>query len=126
MKVRLFRHIFVALLFLAGQARGNGVWDGIYVGKMDNVAERSSGRACGGGRIKRIRVHNNVFIFPYNESEGVSIPAKIDANGVVTGETNSARAGARIEARIATGIMSGTVYGQWCTYTIKLSRQSTN
>ena len=55
----------------------------------------------------------------------MSIPAKIDANDAVTGDTNSARAGARIEAQIANGIMTGKVWGQWCIYPIRLTRQTT-
>jgi len=122
--VKLFRNIFfVALLTLPFPAYSAGIWDGVYVGPMNYVVERSTGRACGGGWIKRITVHNNVFIFPYNSTEGVSIPASIDANGAVTGYTPSARAGARIEAQIASGVMTGRIFGQWCTYSIQLARR---
>lgn len=121
--MKFFRYVFLALLTLPLPAYSAGVWDGVYVGAMNNVVERSTGRACGGGWTKQVTVHNNVFIFPYNPTEGVSIPATIDANGTVTGYTSSTRAGARIEARIASGVMSGTVFGQACTYTIQLSRR---
>ena len=69
MRVRLSQYLFSAMLAVASSAHANGIWDGVYVGSMDPALSQSSGRACGGGWIKRIRVHNNVFIFPYNEAK---------------------------------------------------------